>query len=347
MVHRRRLGLLALAATLMATTVAACSGDDATTEAGAGGTTTLVQEIVTDAPTAGGETSLPGASAPAASTTTTLAAPSTTAATTTTVAAPTTLAPTTVPAPPTTVFPAVEAAAYVVLDQATGAVMASNQPDAPVAVGSLMKLLSAQAAYAAGQSTKLVVAPDGLIIDPEESRIGIRPGAELQRDLLIRAMLIVSANDAARLLALDIAGGEPQFAELMNEHAAALGLTGTHAINATGLDADGQYSTANDMSRLAAFLMQNQTFQSTVLRTSANLNGQSFPASNDLLSEYPGSDGVKTGHTSQAGWCIVASAQRNGRRVFVTVLGAPTEAARDAAAIGLLDWAWGQLAAGG
>ncbi len=87
-------------------------------------------------------------------------------------------------------------------------------------------------------------------------------------------MLIVSANDAARALAIDIAGGEAQFAERMNETAAALGLADTRAVNVTGLDAEGQFSTANDMTRLAALLMTNATFQLTARRTDAVLNGR-------------------------------------------------------------------------
>ena len=85
----------------------------------------------------------------------------------------------------------------------------------------------------------------------------------------------------------------------MNQQAAALGLANTHAVNVTGLDADGQFSSANDMTRLAAFLMGNQTFQLTVARTDATLNGQTIPSTNDLLTKYPGADGVKTGHTTQ------------------------------------------------
>jgi D-alanyl-D-alanine carboxypeptidase len=188
----------------------------------------------------------------------------------------------------------------------------------------------------------VAVAPPGLLLDPEESRIGILDGQELSRDLLIRAMLIVSANDAARMLALDIAGGEAPFAELMNQQAANLGLANTHAVNVTGLDADGQFSSANDMTRLAAFLFGNQTFQLTVSRPSAQLNGQTLPSTNDLLGSYPGADGVKTGHTTSAGWCIVASATRDGRRMIATVIGAPTEEARDAGATALLDWAFTQ-----
>lgn len=238
--------------------------------------------------------------------------------------------------------PTVDAKAWVVYDSRSGQFLTSHEPDARLPVGSLMKLLTAQAAYAAGNPVKVVTAPPGLLVDPEESRIGINEGQELPRDLLIRAMLIVSANDAARMLAIDIAGGEPQFAELMNQQAAALGLTNTQAVNVTGLDADGQFSSAADMTRLAAFLMGNQSFQLTVARTDAQLNGQTIPSPNDLLRTYPGSDGVKTGHTTAAGWCIVASATRENRRMIVTVLGAPTEEARNAAATTLLDWAFAQ-----
>ena len=128
----------------------------------------------------------------------------------------------------------------------------------------------------------------------------------------------------------------------MNATAAALGLAGTHAVNVTGLDADGQHSTANDLARLSAFLMGNPTFQLTVRRTDATLNNQTLPATNDLLTLYPGADGIKTGRTTNAGWCIVGTAIRDGRRIIVVVLGAPTEEARNAAAISLLDWAFTQ-----
>ena len=235
-------------------------------------------------------------------------------------------------------MPVVDAAAWAVYDMRAGELLAAENADAQLPVGSLLKLLTAQTAYAAGQPTKVVVAPDGLVIDPEESRIGIRPGQELQRDLLIRAMLIVSANDAARALAIDIAGGEAQFAEQMNQMAAALGLADTRAVNVTGLDAEGQFSTANDMTRLAALLMTNASFQLTAKRTDAVLNEIAYPATNDWLGVYPGADGIKTGRTSQAGWCIVASATRGNRRIIATVLGAPTEEARNAAATALVDW---------
>lgn len=156
-------------------------------------------------------------------------------------------------------------------------------------------------------------------------------------------MLIVSANDAARTLAADIGGSQDGFVSLMNAAAASLGLAGTVAMNPIGLDAAGAHSTARDLATLASLLMQDETFRATVARTSATLHGQTFPATNDaFLTTYPGADGVKTGHTTEAGYCLAASATRDGRRIVVVVLGSSSDAARVAAASQLLDWAFTQ-----
>jgi serine-type D-Ala-D-Ala carboxypeptidase (penicillin-binding protein 5/6) len=203
-------------------------------------------------------------------------------------------------------------------------------------------LLTAKVAYNAGEPTRVVTIPEGLLLDPEESNIGLIPGEELPRDLLIRAMLIVSANDAARALAGDIAGDEAAYAGLMNEVATELGLRNTHAVNVTGLDAEGQHSSAMDMIRLGTHLMTNPSFQLTVERTDAVLHDLRYPATNDLLTIYPGADGIKSGHTTEARWCLLGSATRNGRRIVVAVLGAPTEEARNDAAVALLDWGFRQ-----
>jgi serine-type D-Ala-D-Ala carboxypeptidase (penicillin-binding protein 5/6) len=338
MVLRRKVIALAAAAGLSAALIA-CSGDD--------------DALPSGAPTVDGSNPASGSVPDGVVTGTVTTVPVTTAVPTTVTAPPTTVpappptapptpAPTAPAAPPTTVVPVPDAKAWAVFDMRSGQFLTGHEQDTPLAVGSLIKLLAAQTAYAAGDPVKVAIAPPGLIVDPEESRIGIGEGQELSRDLLVRAMLIVSANDAARMLAIDIAGGEPQFAELMNQTAAALGLANTHAANVTGLDQDGAYSSAADLSRLGAFLMGNQTFQLTVKRTSASLNNRTIPSTNDLLKTYPGADGIKTGHTTNAGWCITASAMRDGRRIIVTVLGAPTEAARDAGATALLDWAFQQ-----
>jgi D-alanyl-D-alanine carboxypeptidase len=206
-----------------------------------------------------------------------------------------------------------------------------------------MKLLTAHVVMQAGDPAHVVTVP-ALGLDPMESMIGLYQGEQLQRDLLLRAMLIVSANDAAKALAIDLAGSEEAFAVQMNNAAAALGLTGTSAANARGLDAEGAQSTAADMTRLAAVLLQDETFRTTVARTDAKLHDQVLTATNDLLTTYPGAIGVKTGRTTDAGWCVVGAAERDGRTIVVTVLGASSDAARVQSAATLLDWAFAQPA---
>jgi D-alanyl-D-alanine carboxypeptidase len=153
-------------------------------------------------------------------------------------------------------------------------------------------------------------------------------------------MLIVSANDAARALAIDVAGSEAAFVERMNAAAASLGLDATVAANVVGLDAPGAGSTARDVTVLAATLLRDQTFRETVARRTATLHGTTFAATNKMLGSYAGADGVKTGRTTQAGFCVVASATRDGRQVIVAVLGSTSDEGRFAAATALLDWAF-------
>ena len=238
--------------------------------------------------------------------------------------------------------PPVEASAYAVFDTQASTMLAATNADARLSVGSLMKLLNAVVAYDAGLPDKAIVAPDGLAGRDGESVIGIGAGQVVSRSLLIRAMLKVSANDAARLLAIDIAGSEDAYTTMMNDAAASLGLTSTHAVNASGVDAEGQFSSARDLITLATVLSVNADFRQTVMETTARFNGQTIPNTNDLLVTYTGADGIKTGHTSNAGYCVLASATRHGRRIIVAVLGSPTDDARDQAAATLLDWAFTQ-----
>lgn len=238
--------------------------------------------------------------------------------------------------------PSVDARAYAVFDATSGRMLATDDADDRLAVGSLMKLLNARVAYDAGEPDRAVEVPEGIAGEAGESVIGLVPGQTVSRRVLIRAMLKVSANDAARLLAIDIAGSESAYAELMTQTAHELGLQATAAANATGLDADGQHSTATDLVHLGATLLQDPTFAETVADPDAVLNGQTYPNTNDLLVTYDGANGIKTGHTTDAGWCLLASASRGGTQMVVAVLGAPSDAARDAAAAHLLDWAFAQ-----
>lgn len=267
--------------------------------------------------------------------TTSTTSPPTTTTTITTVA--------TTAAPATTIDPSqpptIEAGAYAVYDVGSQQWLADLEADAARPVGSLMKLLTAYVVMQAGDPAHVATVP-AMQLDPAESAIGLYEGQRLSRAVLLRAELIVSANDAAHTLALDVAGTEEAFVGMMNDAAQTLAMTQTVAVNAVGLDADGAHSSARDMVSIAAILMQDPTFQATVARTEAQMNGQHFNATNKMLTRYEGATGVKTGHTTNAGYCLVGSATRGDRSVIVAVLGAPSDQARIDGASALLDWAF-------
>jgi D-alanyl-D-alanine carboxypeptidase (penicillin-binding protein 5/6) len=239
--------------------------------------------------------------------------------------------------PPAGDLPAIAAAGYMVVDGDTGEPLASFNADEPRPVASLTKLMTARLVLDAGRLDHTATVPP-LRIAGDESQAGLEPGDHASRGELLQAMLVASAGDAARTLAVDVAGDERRFVSMMNAEAAAAGLDATRYANPDGLDDPAQHSSAADVARLAHDLMQNATFRSIVAAESTRLDGSELPATNDLLGAYPGADGIKTGHTDEAGWCIAASATRDGRRIVVVVLGAPTEQARDAAARTLLDY---------
>jgi serine-type D-Ala-D-Ala carboxypeptidase (penicillin-binding protein 5/6) len=239
--------------------------------------------------------------------------------------------------PPARDLPPIAAAAYVVVDGDTGEPLASFNADQPRPVASLTKLMTARLVLDAGNPEHIVTVPP-LQIAGDESRAGLEPGDHVSRGELLQAMLVASAGDAARTLAVDVAGDERRFVGMMNAEAAAAGLDATRYANPDGLDDPAQHSSAADVARLARVLMQDPAFRRIVAAESTRLDGSLLRTTNDLLGAYPGADGIKTGHTDEAGWCIAASATRNGHRVVVVVLGAPTEQARDAAARALLDY---------
>lgn len=239
--------------------------------------------------------------------------------------------------PPTGDLPPIAAAAYVVVDGDTGEALASLNADQPRPVASLGKLMTARLVLDAGPLEDTATVPP-LQIAGGESQAGLEPGDHVSRGDLLHAMLVASANDAARTLADDVAGNEHSFVRMMNAEAAAAGLDASRYANPVGLDDPAQHSSAADVARLARDLMQDPAFRRIVAAESIRINGSELPATNDLLGVYRGADGIKTGHTDEAGWCIAASATRDGRSIVAVVLGAPTEQARDAAARALLDY---------
>jgi D-alanyl-D-alanine carboxypeptidase len=152
--------------------------------------------------------------------------------------------------------------------------------------------------------------------------------------------LIQSANDAADALAFYVGhGSEERFVAMMNAKARRLGLKNTHFVRPDGLDAAGHVSSARDVTLLARIVMHRPLVKQIVRMRAATISGgRTLHTWNDLLSSYPGIFGVKTGHTSAAGWSEVAAARRRGVTIYATLLGSPDRSTRNADLTELLDW---------
>jgi D-alanyl-D-alanine carboxypeptidase (penicillin-binding protein 5/6) len=163
----------------------------------------------------------------------------------------------------------------------------------------------------------------------EGSRMFLDPRKPARVDDLLKGMIVQSGNDACITLAEAIAGSEEKFAARMNQEAKRLGMTGTHFMNATGLPDPQHYTTARDLSRLALALIRDfpEHYKLYSMREFA-YNGITQPNRNRLLFIDPTVDGVKTGHTDSAGYCLIASSRRDSRRLLSVVLGTGSDAAR-------------------
>lgn len=214
---------------------------------------------------------------------------------------------------------AVSARSAIVMDSMTGRVFYEKNADDRSLIASTTKIMTA-----------LVVCEQCNVLDrmriPKEavgiegSSLYLREGEVLTIQELLYGMMLHSGNDAATALAIYCGGTVEGFAQLMNDKAHRLGLTGTHFVNPHGLDAPGHYSTARDLAVLAAYAMKNPVFAQTVSTKSIRLGERSLQNHNKLLWQLDGADGVKTGYTKAAGRILVSSATRNARRlVMVTI----------------------------
>jgi D-alanyl-D-alanine carboxypeptidase (penicillin-binding protein 5/6) len=239
--------------------------------------------------------------------------------------------------------PQVQASAWVVEDAATGDVLASANAHARLPIASITKLMTVLVTLDHERLNELVT------VDPRAAAVGessanLDPGDRLTVRELIEAALIQSANDAADALALSVAPSYPAFAELMNAKAAQLGLHDTHFVRPDGLDAVGHVSSAADVTTLARVAMRTRFIRDTVRRTTAAISGgRILHTWDDLLRLFPQTIGVKTGHTSQAGWCQVAAARGRGVTIYATLLGSPTRSERNDDLESLLVWGLAQF----
>jgi D-alanyl-D-alanine carboxypeptidase (penicillin-binding protein 5/6) len=242
--------------------------------------------------------------------------------------------------------PTLTSTAAIVIDARTGAVLFAQHPNAHREIGSTTKLMTAHITLGRVSQSEVFTAP-AYDAAPAESIIGLRKGERLTVHDLLRALLLPSANDAAWDLAYNIGDSSvPRFVRLMNRQAKQLGLTHTHYANPIGLDDPHNHSSASDLAKLAAIDMRVPGFRKIVDLTHATLTTGSHVRTvinrNDLVGRYSYVDGVKTGHTQDAGYVLVGAAHRGGASVISVVIGEPSVARRDADSIALLRYGLAQ-----
>lgn len=233
--------------------------------------------------------------------------------------------------------PRVEAKAVLVADS-EGEVLYEQNADRRLAMASITKIMTALLTLERTRPTD-VVKVSGQAPSVGESTFNLHPGERLSVRDLLTAALVQSANDAAYALANYVGHGKVRaFVRLMNERAGELGLRDTHYVRPDGLDARGQYSSARDTLILARQAMENRIFQRIVRTRAGTVAGRQLYVWNDLLRTYPGTIGVKTGHTDRAGWSEVAAARRHGVTLYSVLFGGPSRARRNDDLEALLDW---------
>jgi serine-type D-Ala-D-Ala carboxypeptidase (penicillin-binding protein 5/6) len=224
--------------------------------------------------------------------------------------------------------------AYLLQDFNSGAQIAAYKNDDRIEPASLTKIMTAYVTFDAIKHGHLkldqVLPVSEKAWKVEGSKMFIEPNKPVNVDELLHGMIIQSGNDATISLAEGIAGSEDQFVDMMNKLATKLGLTNTHFMNATGLPDKNHYTTANDLAALASALIRDfpQEYSRLYSIKEYTYNKITQPNRNRLLWLDANVDGMKTGHTESAGYCLIASSKRGHSRLISVVLGAATEAMR-------------------
>ena len=229
--------------------------------------------------------------------------------------------------------PTVAARAWLLLDATSGQPIAGRNPGERVEPASLTKLMTAYIVFAAlrnnALSLKQTVRVSERAWHAAGSRMFIVPGSLVTVEDLLHGMIVQSGNDACLALAEAIAGSEEAFVERMNREAQRLGLKDTHFANSTGLPDPAHYSTASDLALLTNSLIRDFPDQYKLYaEREYRYNNITQRNRNRLLWLDPNVDGVKTGHTESAGYCLIASARRGGRRLVSVVIGASSDSLR-------------------
>src|SRR3989440_7399648 len=240
--------------------------------------------------------------------------------------------------------PSIVGRQWMVGDLSSGQVLAAEKVDERIEPASLTKLLTAYLVFAALREKKISLAQQ-VNVSPRAwrapgSRMFVEPRRPVTVDELIRGMVVQSGNDACIALAELIAGDEAVFVQMMNREAARLGMKNSRFTNVSGLPDVQHYSTAQDLYLLAAALIRDfpSEYAQYYSQKEFRYNNITQPNRNRLLWLDPSVDGVKTGHTEAAGFCLIASSKRGGRRLLSVLLGSSSEATRAQESQKLLNW---------
>lgn len=243
-----------------------------------------------------------------------------------------------IPAPPS-----LSATAYLLMDAESGKVLVEHNVDQQLPPASLTKMMTSYIVSAEIDAGRL---SEDTMVDVSVkawrrggSTMFLREGTQASVKDLLRGVIIHSGNDASIALAEHIAGSEDAFADIMNQKAALLGMTNTHFKNSSGWPAEGHLTTTRDLAILAEAVINDYPAHYKLYREQYfSYNGRSQPNRNRLLFRDDSVDGLKTGHTEEAGYCLVASAERNDMRLIAVVMGTASEDARASETQALLSY---------
>ena len=241
--------------------------------------------------------------------------------------------------------PSIAARNWILVDFASGQTLAESLADQKIEPASLTKLMSAYVVFSALRDGRLKLDEQVLISEhawrAEGSRTFVQVGTRVPVDVLIKGMIVQSGNDATIALAERVGGSEPAFVQMMNAWAQRLGLRGTHFEDASGLPSPSHYSSARDLATLARAIIRDfpEYYPIYSLReyTWNNIRQENR---NGLLERDPTVDGIKTGHTDSAGYCLISSAKRQGMRLISVVLGSGSVKERESGSAALLAYGY-------
>jgi len=244
--------------------------------------------------------------------------------------------------------PQVAARAYILIDAHSGAVLAAENEDMPLPPASLTKMMTSYVLAVEVDAGR--VSPDDMVVISENawsqnplfngsSLMWIEPGKDVSIEDLERGIVISSGNDATVAVAEHLAGNEAAFADMMNGHAEALGMTGSWFVNSHGLPDPQHVVTTRDLATLAAaIIIEHPVHYAIYKEREFTYNDIRQYNRNSLLGDDPSVDGLKTGYTKAAGYCLVASAERRGMRLIAVVMGTKSANARKREAKSLLNY---------